>query len=178
MRAMRSISSARAFASIDTASFRFGIIRSRSFSCTTAPSFASVNSRLQKVIPTVVFSVVWSGQQQGERQKSFLTQTRSLRNLYLGAFWQQHPHRNLQPLPRAVDNADRAVSPCGSTDDAKALAMKRVERVEDSDLRGVYARGIVGAGGIIPTSTASCRPGDSHPMARAGSTRVRPSSCP
>jgi hypothetical protein len=34
----------------------------------------------------VVLSVVWSGQQRGERQKSFLTQTRSLRNLYLGAF--------------------------------------------------------------------------------------------
>ena len=50
------------------------------------PSFASVNSRLQKVIPIVVVRVVWSGQQRGERQKSFLTQTRSLRNLYLGAF--------------------------------------------------------------------------------------------
>src|SRR5260370_22493642 len=101
---MRSIRSARAFASIGTVSFSFRIIRSRSFSCTTAPSFASVYSCLQKVIPIVVFRVVWSGQQRGERQKSFLTQTWSLRDLYLGAFRQQHPHRNLQPSPRWVDD--------------------------------------------------------------------------
>ena len=42
--------------------------------------------------------------------------------------------------------------------------MKRVERVEDADVRGFCAQGIVGAGGIIPTSTASCR--------RAGSRRI------
>jgi len=45
------------------------------------PSFASVNCRLQKVILIVVMSVVGNGQQQGERQKSFLTQARSIRNL-------------------------------------------------------------------------------------------------
>ncbi len=47
--------------------------------------------------------------------------------------------------------------------------MKRVERVEDSDLRGVYARGIVGAGGAIRTCIASCRPVASRPIISAGS---------
>ena len=49
---MRSISSARAFASIGTPMFSFRIVRSRSSSCTTLTSLASVNSRLQKVIVT------------------------------------------------------------------------------------------------------------------------------
>jgi hypothetical protein len=44
---------------VGTASPSFRIIRSRSVSCTAMPSFASVNSRLQKVIPTVVFRAVW-----------------------------------------------------------------------------------------------------------------------
>ena len=151
---MRSISSARTVASIGTASFSFRIIRSRSCSCTTMTSLASVNNRLQKVIVNVVFSVVWCGQQRRERQKSFLTQMRSLRDLHLGAFRQQHPHRNLQTPPRWVDDRDRAVSPLRSADDLKSSAMERVERIEDLDVRGFCAQGIVGADAIIRTFTA------------------------
>src|ERR1700736_1462742 len=153
MRAMRSISSARAFASIGTASFRFRISRSRSFSCTTAPSFASVNSCLQKVIPTVVFSVVWSGQQQGERQKSFFTQTRSIRNRYLGAFPQQHPYRNLQPSPRRGDDRDRAVPSLRPSDDLKGSPMKWVERIKNLNVLGFCTQGTVDGGAIIRTFT-------------------------
>jgi hypothetical protein len=122
---------------------------SRNCSCTTMPSFASVNSRLQKVIPIVVFRVVWIGQQRGERQKSFLTQTRSLRNLYLGAFRQQHPHRNLQPSPRWVDDRDRAVPPLRSSDDLKGSTMERVERIKNVNVPAFCAQGIVSAGAII-----------------------------
>ena len=82
---------------------------------------------------------------------------RARRDLHLAGSRRQHPHRNLQSPSRWVDDTDCAVSQFWSTDDAKTQAMKRVERVEDSDVRGVCAQGIVGAGGIIPTSTASCR---------------------
>jgi len=79
---------------------------------------------------------------------------RARRDLHLAGVRRQHPRRNLQSPPGGVDDTDRAVSQCWSTDDAKAHAMKRVERVEDSDVRGFYARGIVGAGGTTCMSTA------------------------
>jgi hypothetical protein len=100
---------------------------------------------LQKVIPIVVFRVVWSGHQRGERQKSFLTQTRSLCNLYLGEFRKQHPHRNLQPSPRWVDDGDRAVASLRSSDDLKGSAMERVEGIKNVNVRGFWAQGIVSA---------------------------------
>jgi hypothetical protein len=80
---------------------------------------------------------------------------RARRDLHLAGIRRQHPHRNLQSPPGGVDDTDRAVSPGWSTDDAKGHAMKRVERVEDLDVRGFYARGIVGAGGTILTSICS-----------------------
>jgi hypothetical protein len=97
------------------------------------------------------------------------------RDLYFAGIRRQHPHRNLQSPTGGVDATDRAVSPCWSTDDAKAHAMKRVERVEDLDVRGVDARGIVGAGSVIPISIVSSRAGASPRMAPAGS-RVGPAS--
>lgn len=177
MRAMRSIRSARAFASIGTTSLSFRIIRSRSCSCTTTTSLASVNNRLQKVIPTVVFRVVWSGQQRGERQKSFPTQTRSLRNLYLGAFRQQHPHRNLQPSPRWVDGRDRAVAALRLSDDLKGSAMERVERIKYLNVRSFGAQGIVSADAITRTSTAWFPPAVSQPTTNVGYTHAIRSSC-
>lgn len=56
---MRSIRSARAAASIGTASFSFRISRSGNVSCITTTSFASANRRLQKVIVNVVFRAEW-----------------------------------------------------------------------------------------------------------------------
>jgi hypothetical protein len=174
---MRSIRSARAFVSIGTASFSFRIIRSRNCSCTTMTSFASVNSRLQKVNPTVVFRVVWCGQQRGERQKSFLTQMRALRNFYLGGFRQQHPHRNLQPSPRWVDDGDRAVPSLRSSDDLKGSAMERVERIKNLNVRRFCAQGIASADGTIPMSTVSFPPAASLQTVSDGSTRDTLSSC-
>jgi hypothetical protein len=78
---------------------------------------------------------------------------RSLRDLYLGAIWQHHPHRNLQASSRWVDDRDRTVSPLRSADDLEGGATERMERVEDLDLRSFCAQGIVRAGGIILTST-------------------------
>ena len=137
-------------------------------------SLASVNSRLQKVIVNVVFRVGWCGQQRRERQKSFLTQMRSLRDLYLGAIRQQHPHRNLQSPPRWVDDRDRAISPLRSADDLKGSAMERMERVEDLDVRVFRAQGIVSADATIRMFIAWCRPAVSRPITSAGCIRRYP----
>jgi len=102
----------------------------------------------------VVLRVVWSGQQRGERQKSFPTQTRSLRNLYLGAFRQQHPHRNLQPSPRWFDDRDRAVAALRLSDNLKGGAMEWVERIKNLNVRGFWAQGIVSADATIRIFTA------------------------
>jgi hypothetical protein len=67
-------------------------------------SFAYVNLRLQQVIASVIFWSVTLRQQRNDRQKSFLAQKRPLRNLDVGTFRQQHPHRNLQSPPRWVDD--------------------------------------------------------------------------
>ena len=175
---MRSIRSARAVASIGTTSFSFRIIRSRSFSCTTTTSLASVNSRLQKVTVNLVFRIEWWGYQKRKRQKSVLTQMRSLRDLDLSAIWQQHPDRNLQSLPSWINDSDRSVAPLRSAEDLKDNTAKRVERVEDLDVPAFCAQGIVSVGAIIPMSTVSCRPVACLPTGLDGSPAARSSFCP
>ena len=54
---MRSIRSARTAASSGTAPFSFVISRSRNSSCISTTSLASGNSRLQKLIVSIAFSV-------------------------------------------------------------------------------------------------------------------------
>ncbi|MGE5736285.1 MAG: hypothetical protein ACM34E_14420 [Acidobacteriota bacterium] len=45
-----------------------------------------------------------------EGEERLLTQLRSLANLNLGGFRQQHPDRNFQSSPHSVDDADRPIS--------------------------------------------------------------------
>src|SRR5207245_10687312 len=96
---------------------------------------------------------------------------RALRDRHRGGIRRQHPHWNLQSPPHGIDETDGAVSQLWSTDDAKIEAVERVERVEDSNVRGRCAQGIVGAGGNIPTSIASSRPAASQRITNAGCTR-------
>jgi len=60
---MRSIRSARTAVSSGTAPFSFAISRSRNSSCISTTSLASSNSRLQKLIVRLVFSVDWGREQ-------------------------------------------------------------------------------------------------------------------
>jgi hypothetical protein len=46
--------------------------------------------------------------------------------------------------------------------------MERVELIEDLDVRGFCTQGTVGAGGSIPTCTASFQPAVFHQTTRAG----------
>ena len=155
---MRLIRSARVAASIGTTSFSFRIIRSRSCSCTTTTSIASVNNRLQKVTVNLVFRVEWWEYQTREREKGFLTQVHLLRDLYFSAIRQEHPDRNFQSSPRRINDSDRSISPLRSAKDLKGSTMERMEWVENLDVRTFCAQGTVGVGAFIPTFTASSLP--------------------
>jgi hypothetical protein len=77
---------------------------------------------------------------------------RSLRDLDLGALWQQHPDRNLQSPPGWVHDTDRPISPPRSAKDLQDSTTKRVKGVEDLNIRIIRAQGIVGVGAMTRTS--------------------------
>ncbi len=172
---MRSISSARTVMSIGTATFSFPIPMSGSCSCSTMTSLTSVNNCLQKVIVNPVLDVWQCDQQRRERQKSFLTQKRLLRDLHLGRIRQHHPQRNLQTPPRWIADRDRAISLLRSADNPKSGTMERVERIENLDARGFCAQGTVDAGGSTRIFTVWCRAAASLRTARAGLLAESPS---
>jgi len=98
MRAIRSITSARTFASMDTTTMSVRIVRSKSCSCTTLASVVFVNNRLQEVIVNLVRSRQACGKQRREVKKCFLTQVRCLGSCNRRTLGRQHPHRNLEAL--------------------------------------------------------------------------------
>src|SRR2546425_4568063 len=173
---MRSISSIRSFASIDTVTHS-GTFRSRSCSCSTLTSLPSVNNRLRKVIVHDVLEVQQRGQQCCETQKGFLIQMGLLHDLYVGGIRQQHPHRNLQTPSGSIHDSDCAVSSLGFADDLKAKAAEWMKRIDNTNLLGFCAQGIVGVGCFIPICIASFPAADSHPTARLGSPAGLASSC-
>jgi hypothetical protein len=140
-------------------------------------SLASVNNCLQKVIVNTVLDVWQCDEQRRERQKSFLTQKRLLRDLHLGRIRQQHPQRNLQTPPRWIADRDRAVSMLRSADNPKSGTMERVELIEDLDVRGFCTQGTVGVGGIIRTFTVWFQPAVWRRTICGGLTRRNDSSC-
>jgi len=154
---MRPISSARASAFLSTASFPSRIIRSRSCNCITATSFASVNSRLLKVIVNRSLPAERWRYPCRERQKSFLTQMRFIRNGYLRAIRPKHPDRNLQSLPHGVHDRDGPIPPLRSADHLQGSPMKRVERIEDLDLCVFRAQGIVSVECSSPSALRGTR---------------------
>ena len=76
---------------------------------------------------------------------------RSLRDLDLGALWQQHPDGNLQSPPSWVHDTDRPISPLRAAKDLQGSATKRVKGVEDLNILITRAQGIVGVGATIRT---------------------------
>jgi hypothetical protein len=79
---------------------------------------------------------------------------RSFRDLHLGAIPRQHPDRNLQSLPRWVNDRDRPISPLRSAEDSQGNTMERMKGVEDLNVGSVRAQGIVGVGVFIRISIA------------------------
>ena len=78
---------------------------------------------------------------------------RSLRDLDLGALWQQHPDGNLQSPPSWVHDTDRPISPLRAAKDLQGSTTKRVKGVEDLNIRITRAQGIVGVGATTRTFT-------------------------
>jgi hypothetical protein len=152
---MRSINSARVAAFVGTAAaLSVRIIRSRSCSCTTTTSFASVNSRFEKVIVNMVFRVEVRGDQSSERHERFFAELRLVGDLYLSAFARHHPGWNLQTLSGRVNDAERSTAPFGPTDDLQGSTVKRVKGVEHLNIRIIRAQGIVGVCAYTRTSIA------------------------
>ena len=77
-----------------------------------------------------------------------------IRNPYLRAIRQKHPDRNLQALPHGVHDQDCPILAIRSADYLQGSPMKRVERIEDLDLRVFRAQGIVSVDVLIPIFTA------------------------
>src|SRR6267142_3024403 len=91
-----------------------------------------------------------------------------LYDLYVGGIRQQHPRRNLQTPSGSIHDSDRAISSLGFADDLNAKAAERMEWIENTNLLGFCAQGIVRVVAFILTSIAWFHPVDSHPAARTG----------
>src|SRR3989442_14882156 len=90
----------------------------------------------------------------------------------------QHPRRNLQTLSTEFLDRDRAVSAFGFADHFKAEAVEWVEWIENTNVLGFCAQGIVRVFTTTLTCIASSPVAESRPMARAGSPVGRISFCP
>jgi hypothetical protein len=115
-------------------------------------SLAPVNRRLRKVIVDSSDSRV--SEHGGEIQKRFSAQKRLFGRLDVRGGRREHPHRNLQALAYWVEDRDCAVAAFGSTNDSQAIAVERMKRIENLNVRGVRAQGIVRDDGFTRTCTA------------------------
>ena len=79
---------------------------------------------------------------------------RLIDELYLRRILLQHPGGNLQALSGRISDTNRAVSTLGLANHLKVEAVERVERIENTDLLGFCAQGIVSVVTFIPTFTA------------------------
>src|SRR5439155_3521804 len=171
MRAIRAISSARA--STSTLTHSLGILRSKSCSCSTLTSPASINNRLRKVMVHGVQQ--WSDQRR-ETQKGFLAHMRLLGDLYVRRIRRQHPYRNLQTLSGGFLNTDCAVSAFGFADNLKGEAVEWVEWIKNTNLLGFCTQGIVRVVTFTRTSICWSPQAASRPMTRHGSSPNIPNS--
>ena len=176
MLAIRSTSSSVTLASTGTRTSRFSIIRSRSCSCTSLASIASVNSYLLEVIVISVRGGKRTRKQRCEVQKSILVQMWFVLDLNVSAGRRQHPNRDLQPTTARVHDSDCTIASLRSADDSECVAMQWMERVENLNVSRFRTQGTVGAGVSIHTSIALFRQAVSLQTEHAGSIRAIGSS--
>ena len=138
-------------------------------------SLAPVHRRLQKVIVDSIDSRV--SEQGGEIQKRFSAQKSLVSRLDVRGGRTEHPHRNLQALAYWVKDRDCTVAAFGSTNDSKAIAVERMKRIENLNVRSIRTQGIVRDDGFIRMSTAWFQPEVWLPTAADGSHRSRVSFC-
>src|SRR3984957_1243370 len=93
---------------------------------------------------------------------------RLLAHCDFGGVGESHPHRNLQSLAYRIYHRDCTVSPFRSPRNSQAIAVQRMKRIENADVRGNCTQGIVGGCCFIRPCIVSCPGADSHPTAVAG----------
>jgi len=79
---------------------------------------------------------------------------RLLDDLYSRRIRRQHPGGNLQALSGRISDTNRAVSALGLANHLKVEALEGMERIENTNLLGFCAQGIVSVVTFIPTFTA------------------------
>ena len=89
-----------------------------------------------------------------------------------------HPYRNLQSPACWIYNRDGTISPFWSPGDSQAITVQGMKRIENMNVRGVRAQGIVDGCCFIRTCIASCRAAGSRRMANAESPAGRTTGCP
>ena len=174
MRAIRSIASLRALASTGTASALL-VLASRSCNCSTLTSFGS-SYPWQEVIVFVVFRGQLDGQQIRQALKRVLTQVCLLSDSGFSRLRRQHPCRYLQPSTVGIQDSDGSIPTLRSTNELETRAVQGVEWIQHLHMRRFRAQGIVSAGSITLTFTASSRPAVYLPTGRVGSSRDTHSS--
>src|ERR1700721_2011852 len=75
---------------------------------------------------------------------------RLLAHCDFGGVGESHPHRNLQSLAYRIYHRDCTVSPFRSPRNSQAIAVQRMKRIENADVRGNCTQGIVGGCCTIP----------------------------
>ena len=148
------MSSSVTLASTGTRTSRFSIIRSRSCSCTSLASIASVNSYLLEVIVISVRGGKRTRKQRCEVQKSILVQMWFVLDLNVSAGRRQHPNRDLQSTSARLYDSDCTITGFRSADDPKSFAVQRVEGIENLNVNRFRTQGIVGVGVHILTCIA------------------------
>jgi len=79
---------------------------------------------------------------------------RLLDDLYGRRIRRQHPGGNLQALSVRISDTNRTVSALGLANHLKVEAVEGMERIENTNLLGFCAQGIVSVVTFIPTFTA------------------------
>ena len=79
---------------------------------------------------------------------------RLLDDLYGRRIRRQHPGGNLQALSVRISDTNRTVSALGLANHLKAEAVEGMERIENTNLLGSCAQGIVSVVTFIPIFTA------------------------
>ena len=103
---------------------------------------------------------------------------RLLDDLYGRRIRRQHPGGNLQALSVRISDTNRTVSALGLANHLKVEALEGMERIENTNLLGFCAQGIVSVVTFIPISIASFRQVDSRLAVSGGYTAPRDSSYP
>ena len=104
-----------------------------------AISLAFVRGRLQKVIAFRTGRF----EQRDQAQQGFSAQVCLQRDLCPAGNRREHPSRNFESLAYGIDNGDRPIAFLRLPEDPQSIAVKRMKRIKNFNVRDVRTQGIV-----------------------------------